>query len=447
MKAHFNGLSNENIKTTKSSFYLNKRNFLRENNQNKTYISSSIPKTNKTLKKYINEKLNSMKKIKNNPRKSLIKNNDTKSNQKNKINIIYKKTSLSSNFVKFQKPKERNQKQKNIKENIYNKNIISKNSNLNQNYKTCNNFNKNSSFNIITKRKEDRKKSNIIISTSTTGGLSISSDKISNSTKFDFDKNNSNNESHYIHKNIINNNTNDIINRNDKRYFLEDRGYCKHKINNFNYETGSDDNPNDNIIFLKCDNYSSLTFGNSFSYSNSQRKNKNNNDENININNKNLTCFVNTNNTKNNNDVNKLKEENEALKKELQESNDQINLLRNQIKELKGNIKYNFRNSSRNITGALNLRDKQSFHNNLTLNINSNNINNKELLFNGVKGKMKFKKDVFENINNIIIINNIYKNRKKIMNAKNNFNYVKKNYKKNQEEYYSLVKTCEQINE
>ena len=48
-------------------------------------------------------------------------------------------------------------------------------------------------------------------------------------------------------------------------------------LNNFCYETISkeDSNDNDNKIILKCDNYSMLTFGNSFSYSNSQKRKSN----------------------------------------------------------------------------------------------------------------------------------------------------------------------------
>ena len=110
-------------------------------------------------------------------------------------------------------------------------------------------------------------------------------------------------------------------------------------LNNFCYETISkeDSNDNDNKIILKCDNYSMLTFGNSFSYSNSQKrksnkkffKNENNNNSN--------NIIKKKGNFKDNSYVNKLKEENEFLKKELKESTEQITFLIHQIQDLKDN--------------------------------------------------------------------------------------------------------------
>ena len=110
-------------------------------------------------------------------------------------------------------------------------------------------------------------------------------------------------------------------------------------INNFCYETISkeDSNDNDNKIILKCDNYSMLTFGNSFSYSNSQKRKSNKKffkkDNNNNCNN----TIKTKGNFNDNSYVNKLKEENEFLKKELKESTEQITFLIHQIQDLKDN--------------------------------------------------------------------------------------------------------------
>ena len=97
---------------------------------------------------------------------------------------------------------------------------------------------------------------------------------------------------------------------------------------------------NENKIVLKCENNSLLTFGNSVSYSNSQKSKstkkyfnndkKNNNDKNIIIHNDNTknSSFTLLNHCNiNNNYLNKLKEENETMRKELKESNDQITFL------------------------------------------------------------------------------------------------------------------------
>ena len=95
-----------------------------------------------------------------------------------------------------------------------------------------------------------------------------------------------------------------------------------------------------------------VAFGNSFSHSNSHKSksarklfnNDNNDKDEIKINNeKNKNSYFNLTGHYNmkNNIVNKLKEENETLRKELIESNEQINLLMCQIKELKEGINNN----------------------------------------------------------------------------------------------------------
>ena len=146
-----------------------------------------------------------------------------------------------------------------------------------------------------------------------------------------------------------------------------------------------------------------------------------------------------------------LKEENEILKKELKESNDQINLLKHKMEELKENsnpnISYNInknRKSSRNIMFAPNLWDKKNMKCDLSENVNNGNGNKKEFSFYGVNGRMKFKKNI--SVNN----NNINKHKKKLTNIKKNFNIEKKNHKRSQEELNScclLDKPCDKIPE
>ena len=320
MKSNLNENPNKYKKNNKEIIFQKKAKISNKINNCNIYTSSSLPKINKTLKKYINEKLN----IKNKKFNNLYQEqNPSRSNPKNKSILIYKKENISLNQKINPKSKDKIIKHKNIKEQVYSKKNISKN---NYNYAHPHphphphNLNKNTennkSFNCFLKRKQSKKQLKLINSVSTSAGMSSSSNKIEENGRL---------TNHDYHSNFNNNNSIDKNNITydksiNKRIFLEESNYCKHKINNFNYETGSDDNLNENIIFLKYDNNSSLTFGNSFTYSNSQRSKSTKKNENVdNISNK----FP----FRNNNYVNKLKEENETLKKELKESNDQIKFL------------------------------------------------------------------------------------------------------------------------
>jgi hypothetical protein len=192
-------------------------------------------------------------------------------------------------------------------------------------------------------------------------------------------------------------------------------------INNFCYETISkeDSNENEDKIILKCDNYSMLTFGNSFSYSNSQKR-------------KNGKKFLNNDNNKNNNKnkdmdidelndnsyVNRLKLENETLKKELQESAQQISFLINQIKDLKDNTylptkKPRKKNIHRNISVKENktkdLKDtklKNIIFKKNKLNIIEKNNNKKisksnSIIINNKKNKINNKEGIHKKIYNM----------------------------------------------
>ena len=451
----FNVYHIKRIQNNKKPNFHKKNNIYNNNNDFNLFKYSLLPKTNRTVQKYVNEKLNSINKNNKNLEKP-------KFIQKIKPNpnIIYKKVknNYSLNHRKNQKSKDINIKQKLINEKI---NIQKSNSNNTNNYNYDTNIknkenNKSFMYNISEKRKQNEKKAKLIINSgSTSAGQSISSKKIDENAKFTyFEYNNDNYNIGYQsikNKNNINNNKTYDKDSTNKKFIFEEPNYLRHSINNFNYETGSDDNINENTIFLKYDNYSSLTFGNSFSYSNSHRSkstkrnnNINNNDENTN--NNNLTIFGQYNNI-NKNYINKLKEENEALKKELKYSNDQISLLKYQIKELK---EVNIKKSSRNSFLKANIWNKKY----IKYEIFENEIKNtKEFSLDlDNNEKIKFKKNFLSEINNNTIngnINNSYAERK-IINVKKNLNLKKKFHKKSKDDFHSLSfldKPCENINE
>jgi hypothetical protein len=447
MKSNLNENPNRYKKNNKEIIFHKKAKISNKINNCNIYTSSSLPKMNKTLKKYINEKLN----IKNKKFNNIYQEqNPSRSNPKNKSLLIYKKENISLNQKVNPKSKDKNIKHKNIKEQVYSKKNISKN-NFNYSHPHPHplphphNFNKNTennkSFNCFLKRKQSKKQLKLINSVSTSAGMSSSSNKIEENGRL---------TNHDYHSNFKNNNSIDKNNitydKNiNKRIFLEESNYCKHKINNFNYETGSDDNLNENIIFLKYDNNSSLTFGNSFTYSNSQRSKSTKKNENVdNISNK----FP----FRNNNYLNKLKEENETLKKELKESNDQITFLKYKIKELKEDS-YNIKKSSRNIMFPTNIWNKKFFKYELLENRNSNSI--KEFSLNSsTNAKIKFKKDFIEKLNHTINENNyncnLYKDNRKLINVKRNLNLKKKIIRNSEDDFSSfclLDKPCEKITE
>ena len=453
MKVNFNDNQNRTIKNSKRANCPNNNHILNKNMINELNISSSLPKTNKTLRKYINQKLTSIK----NNKKIEILNNSL--NPK----IVYKKVNFSPkrNISKKPKEKKNNLKQIKIYQKIYNKKNISKNENTNFNFNNTeyNIYKENDKYinsNIISaKRRKNSKQSKIVSSGSTSAGLSISSNKIEENARYTYYEYNINDYKSGCKSIIKNNNDNDKniayeTNNINKRFILDESNCCKHRINNFNYETGSDDYLNENNILLKFDNNSSLTFGNSFSYSNSKRskstKRHNNNDENIN---NNLTFFQQSNN-KNNNYINKLKEENEALKKELRESNNEISLLKYRIKELK---EVNLKKNSRNVIYPSNLWNKRLIKYEILE--NGNNFNDfknlKEFSLDlNINDKAKIKKIFFDKIANKTLNGSNFYENKKVINVKKNLNLKRKIHKKINEDYNSfclLDKPCEKITE
>ena len=415
----------------------NSRKYSKLSSPNNQRITSPIIKTNKTIQKYINEKLSSIKIINNSKNDKLSRiQNKPKISFKNHPNIIRNKFIISSKPKQSQKKQiEPLKKNKKFKEKKYQSNKSKSKSKDNptniSNYKSIEHSNK--SVNIFLSKKpiiKDSKESKCINSISTSSGLSFSSKE--NRKCFPFssreissnkNKKETNNFNKYDNNNNSTNNTssfkknNNNINNEEGKQTLEDTNRYRHNINNFNYESGSDDNMSDNKIYLKCDNYSLLTFGNSFSYSNSQRSkstqkngNGNGNNEEFNYNDKNKTInyckdlIINYNsNIKNNNYVNKLKEENETLKKELKESSEQISFLKYQIKELKQNNKKYAKNKK---VCSPNIWKNKNIQMSIFEKETKNELINKENDF------IKFNKDSLKDLNKIIGEKN-YKNCKK----------------------------------
>ena len=436
MKSNFNDYTKRYSKKNKEVIFQRKINFSSKINNFNTYMSSSIPKTNKTLKKYINSKLNVMKKKSNN----LFQQQNSKSISNVKTILIYKNENNFFNSKKNLIPKDTLLKHKNINGQIYSKKSISKNKyNYVKNLNTSTDNSK--SFTCLLKRKQSKKQLKLINSVSTSAGMSSASNKIDDNGRFTY-------QDYHTNNNCINtaDNTNITYDKkNSKRYFLEESNQCKHKINNFNYETGSDDNLNDNIIFLKNDNNSSLTFGNSFTYSNSQRSKSTKKNENVeNINNQ-LTL-----NNNNNNYLTKLKEENETLKKELKESNEQISFLKYRIQKLKeDNSNENSKNNSRNIIFPPNIWNKRFIKYELLQKKNNFKIIKEFSLDNGMSERTKFKKEFIQKLNHTINDNNLNSDNRKKINVKRNLNLKKKIIKKHENEFSSffLDKPCEKITE
>ena len=448
MKVYPNDYSTITVREKKrNSLYKKTNNF----SQNKKRITSPIIKSNKTIQKYINERLNTIKKINTNHIKEefQIEKHPQKINYKNHPNLMKNKIIISpkqrhsQKYIKVIKKNKKN-KEKKVEENF------SLNKDKENNYnndKYCSIDRNTKSINIIYQKKQNSKESKLINSISTSSGLSFRS-IIENKKNFNinhqrnYDNNGFykyNDDLHLIYKN------NYINDYDTNKKLFEESNQIKPIVNNFNYESGSDDNLSENKIFLKCDNYSLLTFGNSFSYSNSKRskstkKNDNNEEKNDAYNNNNykISCkdliFNNYYNKSNNNIfINRLKEENETLKRELKQSNEQINFLMCQIKELKQNKNYhskkllrnnkmcspniwNHKNTKFSSIEHVNNKIKKYNNKNIYINCESNELYDEE------KENIRFNKDLLKDITKTINEKNYFKNYKKKINIKKNLN-------------------------
>ena len=441
MKAFINESPDVHKKSQKENNKIKKRNFSNKMTKNNKYFSSSLPKENKTVKKYINEKLNSIRRNNINCHKCLIDRSNDKSSPKYKTNLIYKKINITSNLNTKKKHSNDNIKKKiNIKEAIYNKKNIStiKINNTNDNYNNVN-YDNSKLFNNIT----------------TSASARVSSlNRTKDTSRFNYynhSKNNFNNarfNSIERNKTLYNRVNNNIIK------FLDENYYGHNKINVFNYKIkniDNDNNTNENAILIKDD------FQGSQNYQ----------DENIDYNNisfcidnylNNIANKGSYNSNTNSNYVNKLKEENDALKKELKESNDQISLLKYHIKELEEKNNHHLKSNTNTILYPPNIWDKRYINNDYFESLDNNNDNSNKN--NNIKeftmsyrnnSKMAIKEDILGKINNTLTNSKrLYKNKEKIINVKKNCCLRSKEVKKSNEDYYSLFhldKPCDKINE
>ena len=346
MKAIINR-NRKNLIINKSKIYQRRSTINLEQNTKKNKISmnleiGSLYRTNKTLQKYINEKLNSLnslpKEKKKNEKIFKFKNRTRNSS----VNTTISKTNNNKNAKKFLNYK------KGISLKIKNKKIQKGRNNqkgpllLQKEYKTNKIY---SSYNNLPNLLNNNKNNNIIKSPLQTKGKLISNfyQNYSSSMSTGISLHN-NNDFIKSCSNFLENNSfkkyssYDSENENLDKEFIPNINKIKidsneNRNNNTtnNYEIdSSEDNMIDNKIFFKGGGDGSrITFGNSFSYTNSKKSSstrrlfKNNENENL----ENLD-------NKDDENVILLKSQNESLKKELKESNKQITYLKNEIEKL-----------------------------------------------------------------------------------------------------------------
>ena len=279
---------NENKSTNKH------RNSLLNLDTNNKISKNSIFRMNKTIQKYINEKLNSLKENKISNR---LNNINTKKNFS--FNKIKRNKSIK---IDNKKKKGRNEKHEGIQLNIYKTNEF--------------NFKYNDFPKLLDNSKSKKKEINSI---KTKGKLVkdfyqnyISSMSMSTGIS-------------------LNHNNNEIIYKEKK----EDKS-----INSNNYESDSNEEDNINkIIFKGINQGSPITFGNSFSYTNSKRSSNSKKKEKKEYIDKSILL---------------LKNQNETLRHELKESNLQITYLKNEIRKLIEKKKMNITNYKYNNKGMKN---------------------------------------------------------------------------------------------
>ena len=334
MKSYFN----DTIKRLNNP---NKKNFIKRKNNSLIINSQDIPynKTNyiKNTKKIIKTRLNSTKEVKKALKKPIISNfninNKLQTKKDNNIQTINTRpikayiTPPRQTKIRIIKPKPHQQSRKN----------------KNLNSELTNKFTKETK----------------LVNSISTGLSNGTLDREGECNNFlDSDENNER-----IGVNNYNYNADSHSNKLETILFEEKTN----NINNFYYESlskeDSNENENENKIILKCDNYSLLTFGNSFSYSNSHKRQTNKkffNKENNRNNNERIKLNLNKENDFNY--INKLKEENEFLKKELKESTEQISYLIHKINDLKNDTFLPIKKSR-----------KKSIHRNISIKVNRTN--------------------------------------------------------------------------
>ena len=301
----------------------------------------SMFKTNKTLQRYIDQKLSSIKPISQN------KKNDFKYTNKSHFQTRNNSLNTKKNNNKNKSANKRHSKNEsnNTKDNKLNKGRNNKKKilSLKKEYKTNQNYSSfNNMANLINKKNNINKK---FKSPAQTKGKLIKNfyQNYNSSVSTGISLKNNTNEVYKSCSNFLDNNSLTKYNNSDNEMENQDfeiiplmnkdfKVYSNWERNNKsinnNYEIdSSEDNIMDNkIILKKCENGSPITFGNSFSYTNSKKSSstrrvlKNNDNEEADM--------------KNDENIFLLKSQNETLKKELKESNEQITFLKGEIEKL-----------------------------------------------------------------------------------------------------------------
>ena len=316
---------NISSKKNKINNRLSSNNLEPNNKISENVIIKEIPslfKMNKTVQKYINEKLNLLKGNihPNKTSKVLSPNNNNIKTKKNlSFNKIIRDKSINKNDKKKNKGRNDRHNYQLSENEIRTSDINFRNNDfpklLNQNkYKCKENLKKkiNEKINNLIKNKE-----NII----TTKGKLIK----------DFYQN-------YLSSmstGISLNHNNEIIYKENKKNIIKNNNTINSK-NNYEIDSIEEDNMHE-IIFKGINKGSPITFGNSFSYTNSKRSLNSNKEEKEDI------------QEKIDKSVLLLKCQNETLKKELKESNQQITLLKNEIEKLVKQRNMNITNYKYNI--------------------------------------------------------------------------------------------------
>ena len=336
----------KNSVINKSNNY-QRRSTLNPNSSNKINIillNQELPsmfKTNKTLQRYIDQKLSSIKPISQN------KKNDFKNTNKSHFQTRNNSLNTKKNNNKNKSANKRHSKNEsnNTKDNKFNKGRNNKKKilSLKKEYKTNQNYSSfNNMANLINKKNNINKKfkspvqtkgkliknfyQNYNSSISTGISMKTNTNDVYKSCSNFLDNNSL--TKYNISDNEMENQDFEIIPLMNKDFKVYSNWERNNKSTNNNYEIdSSEENIMDNkIILKKCENGSPITFGNSFSYTNSKKSSstrrvlKNNDNEEADI--------------KNDENIFLLKSQNETLKKELKESNEQITFLKGEIEKL-----------------------------------------------------------------------------------------------------------------
>ena len=287
-------------------------------------INKEVPslfKMNKTIQKYINEKLSLLKETIQPHKTSKGFSTNINNNLNTKKNLSFNKLSKNNSMKMNKKKKGRNEKHE---YQLYNKEFMT-----NENNYKFNDFPKLLNNSKIKVKKNDKKKIGENINKLIKNEPNISTTK--GKLVKDF---------YHNYSSSMSMSTGISLNHNNEIIYNENKNKDNNTINsNNNYEIDSTEDDNfHEIIFKGINQGSPITFGNSFSYTNSKRSSNSNNKEK----NKDTQEIIDKS-------VLLLKNQNETLKKELKESNLQITFLKNEIKKLVEKKKINITNYKYNV--------------------------------------------------------------------------------------------------